>query len=147
MPNIEIDYSRIPNQLRTGNILEAELYSILLNVLSNAIKAVIARGRTKRIMIEANKAKEGTKINILDTGVGVKPESSSDLFVPFIADPQGKMYPLLEKKINPEDDYIVGTGSGLGLSIVREIVKAHGGNIEFQPAKGEWKTNLEIVLP
>lgn len=145
--DIDIDYSRIPNQLKTGNILEAELYSILLNVLSNAIKAVIARGRTKRIMIGANKDKEGTKINILDTGVGVKPESSSDLFVPFIADPQGKMYPLLEKKINPEDDYIVGTGSGLGLSIVREIVKAHGGNIEFQPAKGEWKTNLEIVLP
>ena len=145
--DIHVDYDRVPNQLKTGNILEAELYSILLNVLSNAIKAVIAHGRTKKIMITANKTKEGTRINILDAGVGVKLESSSDLFVPFIADPQGKMYPLLEKKINPEDDYIVGTGSGLGLSIVREIVKARGGNIEFRPAKGEWKTNLEIVLP
>jgi signal transduction histidine kinase len=145
--DIDVDYKGIPNQLKTGNILEAELYSILLNVLSNAVKAVIARGKTKKIMITADKTNEGTKINILDTGIGVKIESSSDLFVPFIADPEGTMYSLLEKRINPEDEYIVGTGSGLGLSIVREIVNAHDGNIEFRPPMGEWKTNLEIILP
>jgi len=145
--DIDVDYCRIPNQLKTGRILEAELYSILLNILSNAIKAVIASGRTKKIMITAEKNEKGTKINILDTGVGVQVKSSNDLFVPFIADPQGTMYPLLSKRINPEDEYIVGTGSGLGLSIVREIVNVRGGSIEFRPAEGEWKTNLEIILP
>lgn len=145
--DIEIDCSRIPNQLKTGEMLEAELYSVLLNVLSNSIKAVIARGGDKRVMITAEKVDKGTKLNILDTGVGVDLESSEELFVPFIADPQGKMYSLLERRINPEDRYIVGMGSGLGLSIVHEIVKIHKGNIKFQPAKGEWKTNLEIILP
>jgi signal transduction histidine kinase len=145
--DIDINRDKIPNQLKTGEMLEAELYSILLNVLSNSIKAVIARGKDKRIMITAEKIDEGTKLNILDTGVGVDLESSEELFVPFIADPQGKMYSLLEKRINLEDRYIVGMGSGLGLSIVREIVKIHKGKIEFQPAKGEWKTNLEIILP
>jgi len=145
--DIDINCDKIPNQLKTGEMLEAELYSILLNVLSNSIKAVIARGGDKRIMITAEKTHEGTKLNILDTGIGVDLLSSEELFVPFIADPQGKMYSLLEKKINPEDRYIVGMGSGLGLSIVREIVQIHKGNIKFQPAKGEWKANLEIILP
>ena len=145
--DINIDYEGIQNHLKTGDILEAELCSIFLNVLSNAIKAVIAGGRTKKILITAQKTSEGTKVNIFDTGVGVRQESSDDLFIPFIADPKGTMYPLLEKRINPEDEYIMGTGSGLGLSIVREIVRARGGNIAFRATKGEWKTNLEIMLP
>lgn len=145
--DIDIDYDGIPMQLKTGRMLEAELYSILLNILSNAIKAVVASGRTKKIAITAEKVVEGTRVNILDTGVGVKLGSSDDLFVPFVADPEGTMYPLLEKKMNPEDEYIMGTGSGLGLSIVREIVRARGGTVAFRPAKGEWSTNLEILLP
>jgi len=145
--DIEIDYDGIPMQLKTGRILEAELYSILLNILSNAIKAVIAGGRRKKIAIMAKKISEGTQVNILDTGVGVKQKSSEDLFVPFVADPEGTMYPLLEKKMNPEDEYIMGVGSGLGLSIVREIARARGGNVVFRPAKERWSTNLEIMLP
>lgn len=145
--DIDIDYDEIPMQLKTGRMLEAELYSILLNILSNAIKAVIAGGGMKKIAIRAEKVAQGTRVNILDTGVGVRPESSDDLFVPFIADPEGTMYPLLEKKMNPEDEYIMGAGSGLGLSIVREIVRVRGGNVAFRPAKGEWRTNLEVILP
>ncbi len=67
--------------------------------------------------------------------------------MPFVADPEGMMYPLLEKKMNPEDEYIMGAGSGLGLSIVREIVRVRGGNVAFRPAKGDWRTNLEVILP
>jgi len=145
--DIKIDYDGIPMQLKTGRILEAELYSILLNVLSNAIKAIIAGGRRKKIAIMAKKLSEGTQVNILDTGVGVKQKSSEDLFVPFVADPEGTMYPLLKKKMNPEDEYIMGVGSGLGLSIVREITRARGGNVAFRPAKEGWSTNLEIMLP
>ena len=49
--------------------------------------------------------------------------------------------------MNPEDKYIVGTGSGLGLSIVREIVQVHNGAIAFLKPKGKWKAELEIKLP
>jgi signal transduction histidine kinase len=83
----------------------------------------------------------------MDTGVGVDTESSENLFVPFIADPEGTLYPLLEKRVNPEDEYILGKGSGLGLSIVREIALVHGGNVRFCPPKKGWSTDLEILLP
>lgn len=144
---IDIDYDGIPTKLKTGIMLEAELYSVLLNVLSNAIKAVIAGGGAKKIAITAEEVSEGTRVNIMDTGVGVKVRYGDELFVPFIADPEGTMYTALKKRMNPEDEYIMGTGSGLGLSIVREIVRTRGGNVAFRSAKGEWHTNLEIMLP
>ena len=145
--DIDVDASGVPASLKTGKMLEAEVYSALLNALSNAIKAVIARGGTKKIAITAEKVAEGTRVNILDTGVGVRVGGSEDLFVPFIADPEGTMYKQLEKRMNPEDEDIMGMGSGLGLSIVREVVRARGGYVEFRPAGGEWRTNLEIMLP
>jgi signal transduction histidine kinase len=144
---IDVHYAGVEPSLKTGKILEAEIYSILVNVLSNAIKAVIAGGKTRKIAITAEKMAEGTKINVMDTGVGVDIESSENLFVPFIADPEGIMYPLLEKRINPEDEYILGKGSGLGLSIVREIALAHDGNVRFCTPKTGWSTDLEILLP
>ncbi len=144
---ISVDATGVAESLKTGKILEAEVYSILLNVLSNAIKAVIAKGGTKEIFLAAEKVAGGTRLNVFDTGVGVKPERSEDLFVPFVADPEGTLYPSLKKRMNPEDEYIVGTGSGLGLSIVREIVQSRCGEVCFRPAKGKWRTNLEILLP
>ena len=144
---IDVDLAGVPASLKTGRILEAEVYSILVNVLSNAIKGVIAGGKTKKIAITAEKASEGTRINVMDTGLGVDVESSENLFVPFIADPEGTMYPLLEKRVNPEDRYILGKGSGLGLSIVREIAVVHGGNVRFCPPRKGWSTDLEILLP
>ncbi len=144
---IDIDCTRIPNALQTGKMLEAELYSVLLNVLSNAIKSVIAGGRERRIQITAKKAAEGTLIHVMDTGIGLDPHEGEDLFVAFVADPTGKMYRGLERRLNPEDFAIVGTGSGLGLSIVREIVTARNGSIRFCKPKGKWKADLEILLP
>jgi len=69
--DIKIDYDQIPKDLHTGKMLEAELLSILLNVLSNAIKAVVAEGGTKKIAIKAKKVTDGTKINVMDTGTGI----------------------------------------------------------------------------
>ncbi|MBX9868403.1 MAG: two-component sensor histidine kinase, partial [Burkholderiaceae bacterium] len=38
-----------------------------------------------------------------------------------------------------------GTGAGLGLSIIRSIIRAHGGEIQVQSAHG--KTSFQIQLP
>jgi signal transduction histidine kinase len=144
---IDIDPKQIPTNIAVKSMLEAELYAILLNVLSNSIKSVIAAGGEKKIRITADREDRRTVIRIMDTGIGLDPSKFEEVFVPFIADPEGKLYRLLAKKMNPQDKYIVGTGSGLGLSIVKEIVHVHSGTIAFLKPKGNWKAELEIKLP
>jgi len=144
--DISIDFDEVPNNVVTKNILEAELYAIILNVLSNSIKSVIAAGGDKKIKITAQREGGKTIIKFLDSGLGLDESYFEDVFAPFVIDPTGKLYGNLERRLNPEDKYIVGTGSGLGLSIVKEIVLARDGSIGFRtPPKG-WKAELEIVL-
>lgn len=144
--DIDLDYSEVPNKTIIKNILEAELYSILINVVSNSIKAVIAGGQEKKIKIDAKFVNGENVISIYDTGIGLSPSRYEEVFTPFIADPDGILYTNLEEKINPEDNIIVGNGTGLGLGIVKEIVDAHGGSIRFKEPKSGWSTEMEIKL-
>ncbi|MFD0998181.1 sensor histidine kinase [Ohtaekwangia kribbensis] len=144
---ITIDYSGVPANIVIKKILEAELYSILLNVLSNSIKSVIAAGRNRIIQINAVKDGIYNIITIKDTGLGLKESSFEEVFIPFIADPEGKLYQNLDSRLNPEDNLIVGTGSGLGLGIVKEIVNAHDGTVEFVKPQKDWNAELVIKLP
>jgi len=144
---INVDLTDVPNKTKVGPILEAELYAIVLNVLSNSIKSVIAAGKVKKVKVTARALEGRTVINVLDTGVGLPESYFDEVFVPFVADPQGTLYPGLEKHLNLEDRFIVGTGSGLGLSIIREIVQARGGSVAFRTPEGDWKSSLEIILP
>lgn len=143
---IKVDYSQIRNNVVVKKILEAELYSILLNVMSNSIKAVIANGPDKRIEFNALVENDETIIVVKDTGIGLSENQFDEVFTPFVSDPEGKLYLSLENKINPEDSSIVGMGSGLGLGIVKEIVMAHEGQIRFVKPEKPWSTTLEIRL-
>lgn len=145
--DINLIYSNIPNNIVLKNILEAEVYSVFLNVISNSIKSVIAGGKNRQIEITARRETGRTIINVMDTGIGLNPENFDEVFIPFISDPKGELYDKLEKRLNPEDKLIVGSGSGLGLGIVKEIVSAHQGKINFiEPSIG-WSADLEIILP
>ena len=144
---IKIDYEQIPNNIVIKSILEAELYAILLNVLSNSIKSVIAAGGSKKIQLTAHRENKKTVIRVKDTGLGIDPSHYDEVFIPFVADPDARLYGNLDQMLNPADKYIVGTGSGLGLSIVREIVQVRNGSITFQQPENGWKTELEIILP
>jgi len=145
--NIDIDYSKVPNNIMIKDILEAEVYSILLNVLSNAIKSVIAGGKNRKIQIEALREDSKNIIYVRDTGLGLDENNFDDVFIPFISDPESHLYNNLEKRLNPEDKIIVGSGSGLGLGIVREIINAHNGSIFFQAPSDNWKAELKILIP
>lgn len=128
-------------------MLEAELYAVLLNVLSNAIKSVIAAGGQKRICIWARREGKRALIHVLDTGIGLEEADYEKVFQPFTADPDDRLYRGLKEKLNPEDQYVVGTGSGLGLSIVSEILSYRGGEVHFVPPSESWKAELEMTLP
>lgn len=145
--DIDIAVGSVQGTLQAPPMLEAELYAVILNVLSNAIKSVIAAGGRKQIEIAANRNASGLTIHIRDSGIGIGEEYYDDAFAPFIADPENRLYRKLASKLNPEDEYIVGTGSGLGLSIVKEILAYRGGEIRFvSPPKG-WRADVEINFP
>jgi signal transduction histidine kinase len=144
---ISVDYSQVANNIVVKKILEAELYSILLNVLSNSIKSVIARGQDKAIRITASMVNGATVISVLDNGIGLSEDRFEEVFTPFVADPEGRLYSKLEQSINPEDSMIVGSGSGLGLGIVKEIVSAHGGSVRFKIPPEGWSSEIEITMP
>nr|WP_320050204.1 ATP-binding protein [uncultured Desulfuromonas sp.] len=143
--DLKIDLSGIPTALKVGPLLEAELLSIFMNTISNSIKSVIAAG-TKNIAIVADQLSDNRiKLNILDSGLGVEP-GNDDLFLPFLADPKGQLYSSLHEKLNPEDEHIVGAGSGLGLPIVRDIAVSHNGSASFVVPPEGWTCNLEIII-
>lgn len=145
---IKIDYTKVKPSILIGPIVEGEVYSILINVLSNAIKSLIASGGSPK-MIRIWTEEVGSKIilRIADNGLGLDAKHFADVFTPFISDPSGLLYDRLEENANPEDAAAFGTGSGLGLSIARDIARARKGDIRFIIPDGDWAACVEIELP
>lgn len=139
---------RIEEGLLVGPMLKGELAAILLNVLSNAIKAVIAGGASKRL-IELHGYTSGKKIclDIKDSGIGLSSEYRNTVFTPLVSDPTSQLYDALEERLASEDRQLLGQGSGLGLSIVRGILENRSGSIEFVEQTNGWSTCLHLELP
>ena len=124
--------NKVPTDLRTPPIYRSELYSILINLFSNALKAV--SGQQKRcIAVEASKVDRTLKIRMSDTGVGLSIERREVSFRAF------------ETKSLPNPD--LGVGTGLGLKVVRDILELYGGTAHFVDSEEPWVTTIEILLP
>ena len=122
----------VPAAVRTPPLHEAELYAVLLNLLTNSFKAV--RERTeRRVRIEAGVTPGGFTLKLLDTGIGVPPESRADVFEPFYTTSQ--------------PDPVLGVGTGLGLKIVRDLARTWGGDAYFVDAISPWRTTIELAIP
>ncbi|HUV03263.1 MAG TPA: ATP-binding protein [Desulfobacteria bacterium] len=139
----EID---VPETLRTGPMLDAEFFSIIVNLVSNAIKATIA-GLGKNILIRGRKESGKTFIRVFDDGLGLPEEFREEVFQPLTADPDGRLYKRLQERIQDEDLAPLGRGSGLGLNIVRGITETYEGKVHFVDVESPWKTCVEVVLP
>jgi len=145
---IGLDDSAIDPSLTVGPMLEGELYTVLLNILSNAIKATVAsRDEDRSVRFEATQNGKRVRIRLLDNGIGLSPAFYEDVFTPFIADPSGDLYDRLQERAKPEDLAVFGTGSGLGLAIARDVARSRGGDIRFMNAPSPWKTCVEVDLP
>lgn len=145
---ISIDTSQVQNTLLTGPMIEGEIYTILINILSNAIKSLIAKGGSdKLIKVWSEQIDKKALLKIADNGLGLDPRHFTDVFTPFIADPSGLLYDRLQENANPEDEAAFGTGSGLGLSIARDIARARGGDIRFINPENNWAACVEVQLP
>jgi signal transduction histidine kinase len=136
----------IPTSLSTGLMLKGEVYSILINLVSNAVKATIA-GHGKSIKIEAFKGESEIVMRIYDDGIGLSRESRDLVLRTGVPDPENILYKELAKRLGYAESLTVGEGSGLGLSIVREILAAHDKSIQFVDVAVPWKTCVEVTLP
>jgi PAS domain S-box-containing protein len=117
---IAVDYE-IPDDLPFIHGDADKMKQVLANLCKNAIEATSAGGT---LTIKASAESENVIIEIVDTGTGI-PEGF-DIFKPFATTKE--------------------RGSGLGLTIVRQIVAAHGGSITYQSDKGKG-TTFRITLP
>ena len=87
-----------------------QLQQVMLNLIINAIEAMtgISDG-SRQLLIETKKASDEVLVTVQDSGVGLNPDSLENLFDAFHTTKPG--------------------GMGMGLSICRSIVEAHGGRL------------------
>jgi len=117
----------------------ARLKSVFANVLTNALKYSPARG-TVTVRVSGQNAGVGEKtplqITVTDQGPGVPAEYRERIFEKFFR---------VEHHTNQRAEGVRGTG--IGLYLCREIVRAHGGTISCEPGDDGTGTRIAITLP
>lgn len=102
--------TELPDHLEPLLLDEQQLEQVLLNLLNNSRQALATHDGERGIRLTVAETAHEIVVTVADTGPGLKPEVSAKLFQPFIT-------------TKP-------TGNGLGLSLCRRFVEAHGGHIE-----------------
>lgn len=135
-----------PKNIGTYTADERRLKQAILNLLRNSINFTPSGGK---ITISASNKKDGLYIIISDTGIGISRDQQLRIFEPFERantgdegkkDTDGKASPF-----SPLPQKNRG-GAGLGLSLVKNIITLHNGDIELSSKLGEG-TNVIIKLP
>jgi signal transduction histidine kinase len=126
--------SKFDPNLPKINIIPQDIGRVLLNLINNAFYAVNERskkgeeGYKSTVSVSTAKVDDKLEIKVADNGNGI-PESITDkIFQPFFT-------------TKP-----TGQGTGLGLSLSYDIVKAHGGELKVETKEGEGTTFI-ILLP
>ncbi len=105
---------------------KVQIQQVLLNLMRNAIEAMEGCERRELLVSTAPKPDNMAEISVADTGAGIAPEIGAQLFQPFVT---SKAH-----------------GMGVGLSISRTIIEAHGGSIAPRPNLGGG-TVFSFTLP
>jgi two-component system sensor histidine kinase HydH len=100
-----------------------QLKQVLLNLALNGIQAMRDGGA---LALGAQRAGAGVRLTVTDTGPGIAPEARARIFDPYFT-------------TRP-------AGLGLGLTIARRLVEAHGGSIEVEASDARG-TRFAVTLP
>jgi PAS domain S-box-containing protein len=104
-----------------------QLQQVILNLVINAIDAMITiKDRPRTLLIKSVRDAEGVMVEVQDSGKGLDPEQASRIFDSFFT-------------TKPD-------GIGMGLSISRSIVEAHGGRLQATPGSSQGAV-FQLILP
>jgi two-component system sensor kinase FixL len=103
---------RIASELPELAVDRVQIEQVVVNLVRNAIEAMDG-GARQELTVTAAPGDGGVEISVADTGPGIAPEVAERLFQPFVT-------------TKPH-------GMGVGLSICRSIVEAHGGALVAEP--------------
>jgi len=133
--NIEFTTKVTPRSLRTAPMARSELESVLINLLTNSVKAMDGEGHPeRRVSVSARDSDGEVCLRFQDTGSGIDPKIREEIFDPFVTDTRSQVSEL-------------GTGTGLGLKIVKDIVEDNGGEVAIADPDAPFETCIEIRLP
>jgi two-component system sensor kinase FixL len=102
----------------TGMVLvdKIQIQQVLLNLMRNAVEAMQIMTRRELVISTRSFRRDIVEIAVTDSGSGIAPEIAAKLFQPFVT--------------------TKSHGMGVGLSISRTIVEAHGGKLWAEPNPG-----------
>ncbi len=115
----------VPPDLPAVDVDPTRLREVLDNVLTNAIRYTASGGT---VTVSARRDDPNVRVRVTDTGRGIPREELASVFERFHRSPDSR-------------------GSGLGLAIARDLVRAHGGEMDAEsdgPGRG---TTIHLTLP
>ena len=110
-------------QAGSMDVMKVDVMRVLFNILSNAFYAVYQKGSSEiktesdyqaKVILKTRKIQDGIEISIADNGTGIPQDVLEKIFQPFFTTKPA------------------GVGTGLGLSLSNDIIKAHGGKISVE---------------
>jgi two-component system, NtrC family, sensor kinase len=126
--------TRLDSSIAMINIVPQDIGRVILNLINNAFYAVSEKKKRNEngyepvVTISTTRSGDAVEIRISDNGTGISQKNLSKIFQPFFT-------------TKP-----TGQGTGLGLSLAYDIVKAHGGELKVETKEDEGSSFI-INLP
>ncbi len=92
-----------------------QIEQVLINLVRNAVESLIGAADPQLQLVAASADFSRVRIQVIDNGAGIDPANLDNIFVPFFTTKRG--------------------GTGVGLSISRQLMHANRGFISYRPAK------------
>ena len=112
--------SNLPADLPLIQADEDRITQVLVNLVANAIQYTPEGGE---VIISAARQADDVLVSVKDSGIGIPPEHIANLFTRFY-------------RVDKSRSRTAGGGSGIGLTLAKHLVEAHGGRI-WAESKGE----------
>ncbi|MFC3879827.1 sensor histidine kinase [Algoriphagus namhaensis] len=134
-PNFKCEWKTdLASDLPEISVIPQDIGKVLLNLINNAFYAVHEKAKSAtddyspEVIVSSKKTERGIELSVQDNGTGIPDSIKEKIFQPFFT-------------TKP-----TGSGTGLGLSLSYDIIKAHGGEIIAESIIGQG-AKIILVLP